>query len=553
MARQRPRKSVPVVAAAITPSEAASLRWLTPNVTRAMLAALLLVFAIRAYSSLRQESATWDETMYFGLGKYLLKTQHWDVPGAILHPPLSYYLNSVPLLFADTDPEPWKYNANGTTDPRYIRKSDNERGQAFLSSPANAGNRLLTASRMMMVATAVLLGVFVFRWSRALWGPASALVATGLFTFDPNILAHARLITPDISVTTFSFIAMYYFWRLLSSGHTRDGAWAGVSLGLALLSKFTGALLMPIVAAVAVLGLWQKRRINTKGFALALVVSGIVLCAGYAFNTDPYFAGIEFQQSHAAGGQGSFLAGAQSASGWWYYLPFAFLIKTPVAFSVLIVIAAAWLIRHARTTEWLNEACLLLPVAGVAGFFIVNHMSIGLRYLLPIYPFLFVFASRVAVWLVSGTAVLRGLVLALLAWQVGASLWIQPHYLAYFNELVGGPSQGYKYLVDSNLDWGQDLPGLKRFMDEHGIERIHFSYFGSDSPSRYGIAYDPLPSYELKGDDGTSHPFPHGSWVAVSATNLQGAYFTDKNYYEVFRNREPDAVVGYSIFLYYLK
>ena len=92
-----------------------------------------------------------------------------------------------------------------------------------------------------MVATAVLLGVFVCRWSRALYGPVSALFAAALFTFDPNILAHARLITPDITVTTFSFIAVYYFWRLLTAGRTRDGLWAGVGLGLALLSKFTTA------------------------------------------------------------------------------------------------------------------------------------------------------------------------------------------------------------------------------------------------------------------------------------------------------------------------
>jgi 4-amino-4-deoxy-L-arabinose transferase-like glycosyltransferase len=550
MPRQRPRKTAQPVATT-PPTTAATVRWLTPGVARVMLASLLLVFTLRAYSSLRQESSTWDETVYFGLGKYLLQTQRWDVPGAILHPPLSYYLHSLPLLFVETDSEPWKY-APDSPDPKYRSVTDTERGQALFASPANAGNRLLTMSRLMMVATAVLLGVFVYIWSRSLYGPVGALFAAALFTFDPNILAHARLITPDIAVTTFTFIATYYFWRLLTGGRTLDGLWAGVGLGLALLSKFTGALLIPIAAIITAIALMQKRRVNWKGCALTAAVGAIVLWAGYGFDTGPYFAGIAFQQAHASIGQGSFLAGAYSTTGWWHYFLVAFLIKTPVAVSILIGVAGWLLTRHARSSGWLNEACLLVPVVVVAGFFTINHQSIGLRYLLPIYPFLFVFASRAGLLLIS-PGVARVVSAALLAWHIGASLWIQPHYLAYFNELVGGPSQGYRYLVDSNLDWGQDLPGLKRFMDDHGIARVHLSYFGSDAPDRYGIAYDPLPSYLLKGDTGNSHPFLPGSWVAVSATNLQSVYFTDKDYYAVFRDRPPDAVIGYSIFLYHLK
>jgi len=550
MPRQRPRKTVqPGVTTAPPPQ--IPLGWLTPAVARAVLATLLLLFAVRAYSSLRQESATWDETVYFGLGKYLLQTQQWDVPGAILHPPLSYYVHSAPLLLVETDADAWKYRPD-SPDPKYVSWSDAQRGQTLFSSPANAGDRLLTMSRMMMVATAMLLGIFVYIWSRSLYGPVSGLFAAALFTFDPNILAHARLITPDITVTTFSFIAMYYLWRLLTAGRTRDGLWAGIGLGLALLSKFTGALLIPTAIAMTGIAMSQKRRINWTGCALAAAAGALVLWAGYGFDIGPYFAGIAFQQSHANVGQGSFLAGAYSTTGWWQYFLVAFFIKTPVAISILVVIAGALLIRRARRSSWLDEAFLLVPVIVVAGFFTINHQSIGLRYLLPIYPFLFVFASSAATLIASPVA-RRVVPAALLSWHIGASLWIQPHYLAYFNELVGGPSQGYRYLVDSNLDWGQDLPGLKRFRDEHGIARIHLSYFGSDSPDRYGIAYDPLPSYLLKGDNGASHPFLPGSWVAVSATNLQSVYFTDKDYYAVFRDRPPDAVIGYSIFLYHLK
>jgi hypothetical protein len=145
---------------------------------------------------------------------------------------------------------------------------------------------------------------------------------------------------------------------------------------------------------------------------------------------------------------------------------------------------------------------------------------------------------------------LTGLSVALIGWYVGASCYIHPHYLAYFNELAGGPDNGYKYLVDSNLDWGQDLKGLKSYMQKHGIARINLSYFGTDSPARYGISYDWLPSYGLPNPDPEKHKFVPKGWVAISATSLQGVYLGDSDIYAWFRERKPVAKIGYSIFIY---
>ena len=133
---------------------------------------------------------------------------------------------------------------------------------------------------------------------------------------------------------------------------------------------------------------------------------------------------------------------------------------------------------------------------------------------------------------------------------MGASSLIHPHYLAYFNELVGGPGRGYRYMVDSNLDWGQDLKGLKKYMDRNGISKIRLSYFGSDSPSRYGIAYDWLPSFVLPIPDNQAPDLSTKGWIAISATNLQGVYLKNRDLFATFRSREPVAVIGYSIFVY---
>jgi hypothetical protein len=141
---------------------------------------------------------------------------------------------------------------------------------------------------------------------------------------------------------------------------------------------------------------------------------------------------------------------------------------------------------------------------------------------------------------------------ALCAWYALGTLRLHPHYLAYFNELAGGPAHGWRYLVDSNLDWGQDLPGLKAWMDTRGVPRIKLSYFGSADPAYYGIDADLLPGYMAPHPTRVTREVRPGDLVAVSATNLQGVYLdpADRPLMERFRSRKPLARIGYSIFIY---
>ena len=512
-----------------------------------VLAVCLAAFLVKALSSLIQESSTWDETGYFGLGKYILQNQRWDVPGTILHPPLSYFIHDIPLLFFQTDQSVWK-NYPSRTDREFLGLCDNIRGRALLSSPANQGDRLLILSRLMMVLTAVLLGWFVYLWSYSLYGKWSAILAVILFSFCPNILANARLITPDITLTTFAFITLYCFWRLLRDNRIRDAVLGGICFGLALLSKFTSVLLFPICILLMVLWGMKQKTLNTRHCLLFAAIGIGILFLGYGMNLGPYFDGILFQQEQA-GDHWGFLMGKYSTSGWWYYFIVAFLVKTPIAMMVFLAISLVLFVGKTPKGMWINEMFLLIPAATIFCFFSLNHKTIGLRYILPIYPFLFVFASRAAQSFLSNK-MLTGLSVALIGWYVGASCCIHPHYLAYFNELAGGPDNGYKYLADSNLDWGQDLKGLKSYMQQHGISRIYLSYFGTDSPARYGISYDWLPGNGLPNPDPEKHEFAPKGWVAISATNLQGVYLGNKNMYAWFRERKPVAKIGYSIFIY---
>jgi len=511
---------------------------------------------VESVGSIRSHSATWDETHYFGVGKYLLETGRWDVPDSILHPPLSFYLSSLPLLSVDTDPALFMRPAPPTTDPGYLDflgTADVPRGRALLSSAANANDTLLTESRLMMVGVAVMLGAFVWAWSDRRYGAGSGVLAAVLFAIDPNILAHSHLVTPDICVTTFSFIAVYYLWRLLSESRSRHAWWGGVALGLALLSKFPGLLMLPV--CIALVGLWRAsgRPVRWRGCGIFVGVMTAVWLVGYRFDPTPYFQGLAFQREHAAGGEAGFLFGQVASHGWWYYYAAAFALKTPLALIALLGTSIVILVRHWNARTLLEDSFLILPSVAVLGFFSVEHQqSIGLRYILPIYPFLIVLASRAAT-LATTKGLGRIFVGLTVAWAAASSFWVFPHYLAYFNESIGGPSHGYQYLVDSNLDWGQELKDLKRYMDDHQIAKVYLSYFGTDAPERYGIVYAALPSFSLPREAPQApSPLPAGSWVAISATMLQGVYI-DAPVFREFRARTPTAVLGYSMFLYHLQ
>jgi 4-amino-4-deoxy-L-arabinose transferase-like glycosyltransferase len=512
----------------------------------------LALFSVRAVTSMVQESSTWDETHYFGMGKYLLQTGRWDAMGCILHPPLSYYLSSIPLLFFPTDPTVWKNDPSIRENQLYRAEANILRGQALLSSPENRGDRLLTLSRLMMVLVALLLGWYVFSWSYALYGSTGAIVAIVLYSFCPNVLAHARLITPDIVVTAFSFITLYHFWKMLKEERGSTALIAGIALGLALLSKFTAVLLIPVCIALALIWLFHYKLLPWRNYLIFGAVGFAVLLLGYRGDLEPYFSGIRFQQEHASQGQSSFLCGDYSQRGWWYYYTVAFFLKTPIAAILSLAAALVFYFKRVLKGAWITELFLLIPAVTIFVFFSTNPQAIGLRYLLPIYPFLFVFAAGGISCLLckKNTAIFCGL---LALWYIGASLYIQPHYLAYFNELTGGPDNGYKYLVDSNLDWGQDLKGLGRYMREHNIPKVCLSYFGSDLPERYGISYEWLPSFYLQNPAPGARQVTLHDWVAVSATNLQGVYFDNKDTYAMLRSKKPVAQIGYSIFVYDLK
>jgi hypothetical protein len=246
-----------------------------------------------------------------------------------------------------------------------------------------------------------------------------------------------------------------------------------------------------------------------------------------------------------------FLTGDYSLNGWWYFFPLAFLIKTPI-FLILLFFGgiAVCAVRWRRFLDYNIYA--LFPLAAFLGAAMMMKLNIGVRHILPIQPFVLLLAGNVIAELYASKqksfhALLS--TLGLLAFFEFAL--ICPHYLAFFNQFVGGPRNGHEYLVDSNLDWGQDLKGLKNWMEKHKVQHINLSYFGTADPSYYKIDDTSLPGCPFFDERLIKGPQLPG-FVAVSATNLRGVYLPEqlRDLYKNLLNTEPVAVIGYSIYVY---
>jgi hypothetical protein len=169
---------------------------------------------------------------------------------------------------------------------------------------------------------------------------------------------------------------------------------------------------------------------------------------------------------------------------------------------------------------------LLVLIVGYWTLALASPLAIGHRHLLPVIP-----ATIILVGALGGlvrTSVGGTVVAALLMWHAAESIRIAPNYLAYFNQFAGGPKEGYRHLVDSSLDWGQDLPVLKHWLDEQGLQSsghppVYLSYFGTALPEHYGIEAEPLPGFPERGASREPRPLTAGVYC-ISATMLQAVY-----------------------------
>jgi hypothetical protein len=252
----------------------------------------------------------------------------------------------------------------------------------------------------------------------------------------------------------------------------------------------------------------------------------------------------------SAAGLPGFLAG-QYGTGWWYYFPVALLIKTPISM-LLLAVAGSWALLRRR--DIISAAFLLLPALVILGAAMTSPINIGIRHVLGVFPFMILVGSAIVRRLfdagVAGRAAVAGACLA----AVVEFTTVYPHTLTFFNALVGGPRNGSRYLADSNVDWGQDLKLLKRWMDASGIEHVNIAYFGTADPAYYGIKCTRLPGAGLFDQDKVARPELPG-YVAISETVLSGVYLPPRwrLHYRPLAGVRPVARIGNSMRVYWLE
>jgi hypothetical protein len=519
-------------------------------------AVLLAAFAVQCVLSMSRESATSDEVPHLAAGYSYLKLGDYRLNYE--HPPLLKLVAGLPLLALDLGLD--------RDDPSWKRADEWAFGEKFINDNRTPARTIVFWGRLPMVALGVLLGLVVFVWTREIYGAGAGLVALFLVAFCPNLLANAPLVTFDTGNALFTILALYTFYHFLLRPRPREVTLAGVALGLALSSKMTAFTVLPIYAVLAIValvrregaGLTVRRMIGSC--ALILVAAALVVVLAYGVTSVHYYVdGLRyFLRDVGQGGRPAFLFGRYSLHGWWYYFLAAILIKTPLP--TLVLVGTTLVVLAARRKLAFAEYCLLVPVA----FFLVvasaSRLQLGIRYILQIYPLLYIVVGGTIAGMVGRAWCARapwrklaaGLVVALLVWCCVGTLHVFPHYLAYFNEAVGGPKNGYRYLIDSNLDWGQDLPALERFLAERGRPEVILSYFGTAAPRTYGITYQDFYSYNLSGrvEEHINSAAPRQEVLVISANSLQCLYYPNKHTYDWLKKKRPLARPGYSLFVY---
>jgi len=533
---------------------------------RVAVPALLALFAICGFLSLRGDAVTFDETAHLGAGVSYLETGDFRMNPE--HPPLAKLIAATPLVLmgrggGDYTSSLWAGTQVAPGGPR-SRATQWGFGFELINGPHESTARRDPAARLVparcaILALGALLATVVYLWARMLWGPSAGLLALALAVTCPTLLAHARLVTTDLGAALGFAGTSWLLWRWFVTPSWTRAAAVGLALGAALLMKYSCALLAPIVVVLAIVAVGIRKvdlRRAAAGVAVIAAVAYVTIWAAYGFrfagSRDPgyvldwvsvvdaahpfpavvfardhkllpeaYLFGFAYAQAESAY-RLAFLDGETSITGWYRYFPEAFLLKTPLAFTALALWAiGAALLRARRIT--FDGWCLALAPSVLAVLAIVSRFNIGHRHLTPVYPFLCVAIAPAAAWVEERGR--RGIAAAALVVGCFVSFaFATPGYLSYFNVLGGGARGGWRHLVDSNIDWGQDLGRLSRWMADHHEREVDLAYFGTGDPRAYGIGFRKVAMFfDFYPDMPIVRP-ESGRLLAVSVTFLQGVY-----------------------------
>jgi 4-amino-4-deoxy-L-arabinose transferase-like glycosyltransferase len=550
---------------------------------------LLLTMSLQFVVAISRKSITNDETAHIPAGYYHLVAEDFQLNTE--HPPLIKMWAALPLLFI----QPKEPIIAEKSDADFAQRSATVEQQFWFANQTQF-LRIGFWTRLMMIPLAVLLGVVIFIFTRTISNSTAALIAVFMFSIEPTILAHGRVVHTDLAAALGYLLFFFSLFQYHRFPTHRKAILLGVVTALALLTKYSMVILVPLLALYALALAWSYRRdsIHLKKLMIhAVAVTGIVILminAVYFFRhdqmSDPdrgwllstsqpysnaiyqgitalghviptyYLFGVYKVAIHNHYGHPAFLLGKYSNDGWRYYFPVAFALKTTIPFLLLSVVALAWGIFQIVARRRITLLWLMIPFLIYLGISVSGSINIGIRHFLPAFPFLFILGGMLLSEVIKSRQRLLGIALTvmLIGLMCVEAVRVFPNYTPYMNQLAAGPN--WRYLSDSNVEWGDDVNSLAAYLKSRGETRVRAALSGGwITLPLYGIDYIGMapPVKELVDTRyvAIGASFLNGS--TVPSFEVNGKLISDServNLFETYRHRTPEAVFGGSIYLF---
>ena len=569
----------------------ALLSWSRTYAAELLVAALLAVMSFQMLAVISRKSITLDEIVMIPAAYYHLAAGNFQLVNE--HPPLSKIIAALPLLFV----QPNEARPDQISAARNLAETKWAYQDGFWKNSSARFEGISFWPRVAMILLAVALGLLIFQFARELFGTRVAVLSVALYSLEPTVLAHGRVVQTDVPATFGYLLFVMALYRYAHQRNWRRASWLGIAAGIAILAKYSMLLTGPVLAVFFPVVFWRTRRSGERisrpvsHAALVLIVIVVIINAAYFFQhrslgdgdlqwiqeafpvhsvpvtfvvtafarilPADFVLGIAFQFWHNSTGHPAGLLGMHSQTGWWYYFPVAFALKTTLPFLILSLTSLAWgvywWIKHRDS----RPLWLLGPFAIYTIFVLFSQLDIGVRYYLPAYPWLFILVAALLDQMLKSRRVRRAgalVAISLLCWM-GVEAWLtHPNQMTYMNQLASRAPHWW-YLSDSNVEWGDDGRALAAFLRERGETSVREAVLGG---------FFVLPSYGIDRVDALlPAPSQPPRYTAIGASFLNGSTITlglpgsgreteEKrvNFFDEYRHRTPEAIIGNSIYVF---
>ena len=565
--------------------------WSRAHVASLACAVLLAAMSLQMLSVVWRKSITVDEVVMIPAAYYHLAAGNCQLVHE--HPPLAKILAGIPLLFLQPN----------ETDPRkFGHAPDSPLGkwtyeERFWEDNPRLFESISFWARVPLVALTALTGLLLFAFARELFGDTTAVLAVALYSLEPTLLAHGRVVQTDVPAAFGYLLVFYALYRYLRAPSAKCALLLGAAGGVACLAKFSMLLAAPVLGVVFLALWWRAPRGAPARMGLAAhacltaLAALLVVNAAYFFDHRPlgfegvkwlhegapanpdtvvraveavtyvlptdFVLGILWQLWHNRAGHNAGLLGMYSRTGWWYYFPVAFALKTALPFLLLSLAALVWGAHRLFRGRDRRFLFLLAPFAIYGAASMAGALNLGVRYFLPAYMFLFILCGALLERMWGARRAGRAgafVAAALLAWTGVEAVRAYPHHMSYMNQLASGAPRWW-YLSDSNVEWGDDTRALAEYLRARGETKVRAMFLGGFlTLHHYGVDYldalatpkGPPPRYTAVGAS-----FLNGSTVQEHMRD--GRPVTDEervNTFDEYRRRTPEKIFGGSIYLF---